>query len=187
MRGCGSGEHPVPLPAPQVGLPATSLPQGRGGLVVEARTVSRWDPDPDEVRDVRPYDYAGAKRAHARASRDMTDSEGRRKKAAKDLAEKEREYRKGLAVKMVALHAEGVGWSTTETLAKGDEHVAQLRYERDVAKGVLDAAEQEAWKHTANRRGLDALVDWSKRVAPLGDEPEPNGAPKVYGAHKVRG
>lgn len=143
--------------------------------------MSKWDPDPDEIRDTRPYDYAGAKRAIARASHDQRSAENTIKDAARDLAEKERAYRKALAVEITTLRAGGSAATTAADLARGDEKVANLRYSRDVAEGVYEAAKQAVWRHTGDRRELEKLIDWSMRVAPDGQEDEPAEPQPVIG------
>ena len=144
--------------------------------------MSRWDPADDEVRDVRPYDFEGAKRAIARASRDQTEAEKWRVGAARDFAEKEEKYRIALATKILELHDAGVAWSSTADLARGDEKVARLRRERDIAEGIREAAEGNAWKCSANRKSLDRLVAWSMAVSPLGQEREPERLGRPMGA-----
>jgi hypothetical protein len=39
-----------------------------------------------------------------------------------------------------------------QDLAKGDKHVADLRFKRDVAEGIREAAVSALWRHTADRR-----------------------------------
>lgn len=131
---------------------------------------SRWDPAEDEVLDARPYDYEGAKRAVARGSRDQGEAAKWTQDAAADFAQAEKNYREALAIEMVTLHdKQGVAWSAAGDLARGDGKVAELRRKRDVAQGVKEAAEQRAWQASANRRSLEQLVDWSKRVNAWGD------------------
>lgn len=131
---------------------------------------SRWDPDADEIKDARPYDYESAKRAIARGSRDQSQAADWTAEAARDFAQAEKEYREALAIEMVNLHdRQGVAWSACPDLARGDGKVAELRRKRDVAEGVKEAAEQRAWQASANRRSLEQLVNWSMKVAPLGD------------------
>jgi hypothetical protein len=108
---------------------------------------------------------------HAReAMEEQRAAEGNRESAAVDLAEAERLYRKALAKKIVELHDGGAAWSTCADLARGDDGVADLRYARDLAKGMLDVAETQAWRHNANRRELLSFIEWSKHVAPLGEQ-----------------
>lgn len=115
-----------------------------------------------------PFDFNEARSAVRDASQAMKAAESNRRDASKSLAEKERAYRVALARKIVEVHADGAAWTVAQDLARGDKHVADLRYERDVAKGVLDAAETVAWRHTADRRDLSSLINWSQRVAPEG-------------------
>lgn len=144
--------------------------------------MSRWDPDEDEVKDTRPYDFEGAKRAVARASRDQLAAAQDGADAAQDAAEKERRYREALSAEIVRQHAEGVAWSVASDVARGVPEVARLRYERDVAQGVLKACEERSWTASANRRQLDKLVDWSMRVAPDGQEADRPGLRPVGSA-----
>ena len=116
----------------------------------------------------QPYDFNEARDAIREASAAMKAAENNRRDASRDLAEKERAYRVALARKIVEVHANGTAWTVSQDIARGDERVADLRYARDVAKGVLDAAETVAWRHTADRRDLSSLVNWSQRVAPDG-------------------
>lgn len=132
------------------------------------RFGSRWDPATDEVANPEPYDFAGAKRAHARASRDMTSAANFRADCAEQAADAEQAYRVALARRIVALHDDGMSWSAAQDVARGDETVARLRRERDVKVGLRDAAEQLAWKASADRRAVEQLVTWSMRVAPDG-------------------
>ena len=55
-----------------------------------------------------------------------------------------------------------------QDMAKGDLKIADLRFERDLAEGVREAAVSAIWRHSADRRELEQLVSWSMRVAPDG-------------------
>lgn len=130
---------------------------------------SRWDPSEDEVRNPEPYNYEGAKRAIAHASRDMAAAERARRESVEEYAAAEERYRMALAKEIIRVRDEdGAAWTVAQDLARGAKHVAELRRKRDIAQGVKDVAEQAAWKHTANRRSLEQLVAWSMRVAPDG-------------------
>lgn len=57
------------------------------------------------------------------------------KKSGRLLAEAERQYRIAFRQEVFRLHTlEGVAWTACSDLAKGDETVARLRFERDVRK-----------------------------------------------------
>ena len=110
-----------------------------------------------------PYDFAEAVAAARRAAEAQKAGEEAVRDAAADLAEKERLYRKALAREIVQQHADGAAWTVAQDLARGDEKVADLRYERDVAQGVMEAAQQRAWRHTADRKDVLELIAWSRR------------------------
>jgi hypothetical protein len=143
-----------------------TVPTGR---LPEQALLGGWRPGGGSVTgNPSPYDFTDARDAARAASEAMKTAEQARRDASATLAAAERSYRVALARKIVELHADGCAWSVCSDLARGDKAVADLRYARDVAKGVLDAAETVAWRHTADRRDLSALIDWSKRVAPDG-------------------
>ena len=111
----------------------------------------------------QPFDFPEAVAATRRAAEAQKDAEQTRREAAAELAEKERAYRMALAKEIVHQHSEGAAWTVAQDLARGSKHVADLRYERDVARGVLDAAEQRAWRHTADRKDMHEFICWSRR------------------------
>ncbi len=111
-----------------------------------------------------PLDIVGARAAEHAASAAQIANETQLRDAAKQLAEAERAYRLELAKAITTIHAEGVAWSSTADLARGNEQVANLRYRRDVLSGVYDAAQQAAYRHGADRRALGRLIDWSARI-----------------------
>lgn len=111
-----------------------------------------------------PFDFGDAVAAARRAAEAQKAGEQAVRDAATELAEAERLYRKALAREIVQQHADGAAWTVAQDLARGDESVADLRYARDVAKGVLDAAEQRAWRHTADRKDILELIQWSRLV-----------------------
>ena len=110
-----------------------------------------------------PFTFAEARAAAHQASQRQVDGERARIEAATDHAAKELAYRKALAKHMTLVRADGVAWSAAEDLARGNPDVAQLRFERDVAAGVLAAAEQAGFRLNADRRILERLCEWSMR------------------------
>lgn len=121
-----------------------------------------------------PYDFSEAKAAIERASVAQKNSEEAVRQAFKDYGAKERAYRLALAQEIVRLRADGQPVTVVQDLAKGNKHVADLRYARDVAEGVKEAAVAAQWRHTADRRELEQLVDWSQRreMAEAGLQPQ---------------
>ncbi len=130
----------------------------------------------------QPYDFAEAVAATRRAAESQKQAEQDRRDAAADLADKERAYRVSLAKRILETHAQGTAWTVAQDIARSDVAVANLRYERDVAKGILDAAEQRAWRHTADRRDMNEFIQWSRLVAPLGQTDEPRFLDRPIGA-----
>lgn len=85
------------------------------------------------------------------------------KDAYRQYAHAEDAYRRALADKIVTLRADKWPATVCADLARGDQHVARLRRERDIAEGVREAAGQAAWRRNANRRDLQRFVEWSMR------------------------
>ena len=64
------------------------------------------------------------------------------KKYQKDYALKEYKYRTTLSKKLIELRAEGQAVTHLADIARGMEDVAKLRYERDIAEGLVRSAEE---------------------------------------------
>lgn len=110
-----------------------------------------------------PFDLEEAREAERLAAAQQEGGEGTLRDASKELAEKERAYRLALAQAITTLRAEGNAATVCADLARGDKQVADLRYHRDVAQGVLDAAQQAAWRFAANRKAVGRITEWSAR------------------------
>lgn len=122
----------------------------------------------------QPYDFDEARSAINTAKAQQAAAEAQIKQAFRDYGAAERAYRMALAVEIVKLRAESTPATVCQDLAKGMPKVADLRYKRDVAEGVKEAALSAIWRHTADRRELEQLVSWSMRVAPDGQTmPQP--------------
>lgn len=115
------------------------------------------------MSDRAPYTFGEAViRSNSLASA-QHNAEAETRTAWGTYAEAERAYRKALAQKITELRAEGKPATLAADLARGDEHVANLRYRRDIAEGIVEAAKQSGWRHQANRRDGLEFIDWSKR------------------------
>lgn len=111
-----------------------------------------------------PWTFDEARSIAAQQAQAQKQAEDFTKQAWRQSGEKERAYRVALAQKIITLHQdEGVAWSSTEALAKGDAGVAKLKFEWDVAEGVKEAASQAAWKANQDRKDAHALITWSMR------------------------
>lgn len=111
----------------------------------------------------QPWDFATARTACRDASAAQANVEKDLREAYRSYGEAERNYRKALAIEIVKAHGDGVAWSTAPDLARGDDHVADLRFKRDVAEGVKDAMEHAAWRRNADRKDAQRFADWSQR------------------------
>lgn len=112
------------------------------------------------------------------------------KSAWRDFGAKRKAYQLALAKAIVRLKAEHGATAAIE-LARGDDEVARLRYEKDVAEGVKEAAQSALWRHSGDRHDLREFIQWSKAVdirVHMGDgretESEPD-APEVIGARRA--
>lgn len=113
---------------------------------------------------LQPFAIPDAREAAHKASENQRAVEDQLRQASRDLANSERFYREKLTIRILELHAKDqVAWTACETIARGESEVAELRFKRDVAKGVLEAAQQQAYRHAADRRDLSRFVEWSMR------------------------
>jgi hypothetical protein len=132
----------------------------------------------------QPYDFVEAVAQSRMASEAQHNAERWCAEKGRDLATAEQAYRVGLAKKITELRADGQPTTLAADLARGDKHVAGLRYTRDVADGVYEASKQSAWRHTANRKDLQEFLDWSKRAAFLDMGPTPKDNQSVIGGRR---
>lgn len=123
-----------------------------------------------------PWSFEEAQRAANAASAQQKNAEEALRVAARGLAEAERSYRVALAQTITQLRADGLAATTCADVARGTKQVADLRYARDVAQGVRDAAEQSAWRLSADRRTIQGLSEWSQRRE-LAEHGSPTGQP----------
>jgi hypothetical protein len=123
-----------------------------------------------------PWSFDESRDAAAKASRAQHAAEEFIREAARDKAQAEERYRTALAQRIVELHAEGVAWSSTADLARGDKHVAGLRTLRDIAEGVYEAATHAAWRRSKDRDDTQRFIAWSQAremAEGYGHNPEP--------------
>ena len=131
----------------------------------------------------RPYSFSQAIEAARRAAAAQAAVEDSLRESARDFARAEEAYRIALAQEIVRQHAdEGVAWTVAPDLARGDKNVAKLRRERDIAEGVREAMQQQAWRRAADRKDTQRFCDWSQRrefAEAYGQEPEPALEPPI--------
>lgn len=109
-----------------------------------------------------PYTFGEARAAARRLDAAQRAAEVETRRVYAELAEAERAYRRALAEEITRLRAEGQPVTLAADLARGAEHVAELRHRRDVAEGLVEAARQSGWRHQANRRDGHEFIAWSR-------------------------
>jgi hypothetical protein len=130
----------------------------------EAAAVDRRRNEPKGAILVSaPWSFQEARTAAHQASANQRAGEEFVKEAHKGWAQAEKSYRVALAQRIIELRAAGNAATLCSDLARGDERVAELKFRRDVAEGVKEAAVHAAWRNSADRRDTEAFVDWSKR------------------------
>ena len=133
-----------------------------------------------------PFDEPDARDAARMAASLQAGAEGQIREAFSNFAEKEHAYRKALATRIAELHADGTAWTACGDLARGDERVAQLRMERDIAEGVKEAAMQASWRRAADRKDIGRLIEWSaRRDLAAGVDPEDAAPGVVFGSRRA--
>ena len=110
-----------------------------------------------------PFTIDEARDACRQASIAQRTAEDFLRACARDLAQAEERYRVALAREIVKQHDAGLAWTVCADVARGQDTVAKFRRERDIAQGVMEAAQQAAWRHTADRKDVQRFCDWSMR------------------------
>ena len=78
------------------------------------------------------------------------------KNIQKDYALKEYKYRTALSKKLLQLRAEGQAVTHLADIAKGMEDIAELRFDRDIAEGLVKSAEEGINFYKLKIRELEA-------------------------------
>lgn len=134
-----------------------------------------------------PWLFPDAERASDRSSSAQLMAETFVKDAFKAYAVAEEKYRVALARRIVEAHDANVAWTACADIARGDKEVARLRRERDIAEGVKEAAQQAAWRASADRRDTERLIGWSARADVAQNYHQPAGPanPTTYGRRQM--
>lgn len=112
----------------------------------------------------QPFTFAQAADASRAAQKLQRDAEAQLRDITAAAATAEELYRKTLARRIVQAHEQdGIAWSVAPDIARGDQVVAGLRRDRDIAQGQVEAQKHVVWRLTANRRDVLALIEWSAR------------------------
>lgn len=78
------------------------------------------------------------------------------KEYQKDYAVKEYRYRTALSKELVRLRAEGQAVTHLADIARGKEDIAKLRFERDIAQGLVNSASEGINFYKLKIRELEA-------------------------------
>lgn len=78
------------------------------------------------------------------------------KEYQKDYARKEYHYRVELSKELVKLRAEGQAVTHLADIARGKEFIAKLRFDRDIAEGLVKSAEEGINFYKLKIRELEA-------------------------------
>lgn len=120
------------------------------------------NPQPLVLED--PLQIDEARRACQEIARQRQSARENFERANATLAEKERDYRKARALRYV----ENTGAPSAgmrDSLV--DSETADERYERDVARGVVEAAQERLKEIDGQRASLHRLIDWSAALDPF--------------------
>jgi len=97
----------------------------------------------------------------------LTTKLGEQKGLVNAYAESEHNYRVALAKKMTELKLKGEKVTIISDLSRGDEVVAGLKKERDIADGVLDACKSSIRSMQATMSGIQSLISTKKEEMKL--------------------
>lgn len=133
-----------------------------------------------------PWDFLQAQEQLRRASVIERAGEQAYRGAQAHLADKERAYKIELAKEIVRLRGNGVAQTVAGDLARGTQEIADLRYERDLARGALTAAHNGMFRRGRMHDDTREFAVWSRQVAPDGNRWPPMGAFQDVSAARVR-
>lgn len=84
--------------------------------------------------------------------------------ACEEAAQGEQAYRVELAKQELVLREQGYPATLIPDLARGDEKVAMLKLQRDIAEARKDLCAKALWRHASDRKDAHRLVDYSLAV-----------------------
>lgn len=84
------------------------------------------------------------------------------KTLSEDMGRAKRDYAVAYAGKILELKGEGKAATLILDLAKGDKHVAELRYKKDVAKGVYDACRESIKDIRTALDSYRSILTWER-------------------------
>jgi len=133
-------------------------------LLVNPETGEAVEVAAADCLDLTPYDYAEAKRAHHAASLYYYTLVNKFRDAKNAEGETERQYRRLLAIRVMEKRADGAAATLAETLAKGDNDVAEAKKQAIIAAGECSAVWHLLELAKANFVAISQMTKWSERV-----------------------
>lgn len=84
------------------------------------------------------------------------------KKYSKDCAVNEAEYRRRLSIKIIELKAGGMAATLVLDISKGNEEISESKMKRDIAEGLLNAANHAVINYRLELKILHEQIkmDW---------------------------
>lgn len=79
-----------------------------------------------------------------------------------NAAQTERDYRVELAKEIIIQKSKGVLATNMSDIVRGQPHIADLKFQRDVAKGIADASKQAIRSIQSTMSGLQSLISTRK-------------------------
>lgn len=135
---------------------------------------------------LHPLEIEDARAAAFRASELQRGVEDSIREHSRGWAAAERAYRQRLAERILEYKAAGNAITACEVIAKGQKDVADLRYARDIARGMFEATKQEAFRRGADRADVHQLLEWSmKRELRVDTQPSDWSGREVVGAGRA--
>jgi len=89
------------------------------------------------------------------------------KKLVIDSAQTEHDYRIAVAIKVLELRSEGVPVTIISDITRGDKVIANLKLQRDIARGMSDSCNQAIQAIRASMSGLQSLISRDKEAMKL--------------------
>lgn len=121
------------------------------------------NPNPTALTLEDPLDLDDAREASRAVARNAGEAIKDLQRWGEAFAEAERDYRKALAVKAAELRGDGHPATLVRDLARGDEHVATLACDRDIASSMMDVCKERLRMIDGQRAALRQLTEWSRR------------------------
>lgn len=92
------------------------------------------------------------------------------KKWSNEYAKRERDYRVALSKRLIQRRTEGFPVTSLADIVRGEEDIAKLKYERDIAEGLKNSAEKgtDFYKLTARLMEAQTSREWSSPQAGFG-------------------